>query len=61
MTRILAPARTARWSTILQARDSSSGCGAISIDLDWAVKDGTFRDMAFLLRDMNVEKQPNYI
>jgi len=33
----------------------------MTISLDWAVKNGAFRDMAFLLRDMRVEKNLNYL
>jgi hypothetical protein len=46
---------------MLQARDSSSGCGAISINLDRAVKDGAFRDIAFLVREIRVERDLNYV
>jgi hypothetical protein len=46
---------------MLQARDSSSGCGAITINLDWAVKEGAFTDTAFFLRDRKVEGHLNYL
>jgi len=34
----------------------------MTISLDWAVKDGAWKDMAsFLLRDMRVERNLNYL